>query len=39
MAAGQPVQKPGEYPYRAGLNVLSAIAIAGGATYRATSEV
>ena len=34
------VQKPGEYPYRAGLNVLSAIAIAGGATYRAnTSDV
>jgi protein involved in polysaccharide export with SLBB domain len=34
------VQKPGEYPYRAGLNVLSAMAIAGGATYRAsTSEV
>ena len=34
------VQKPGEYPYRAGLNVLSAIAVAGGATYRAsTSEV
>jgi polysaccharide export outer membrane protein len=34
------VQKLGEYPYRAGLNVLSAIAIAGGATYRAsTSEV
>lgn len=34
------VQKPGEYPYRAGLNVLSAIAIAGGATYRAsTGEV
>ena len=34
------VQKPGEYPYRAGLNVLSAIAIAGGATYRAnTTEV
>ena len=34
------VQKPGEYPYRAGLNVLSAIAIAGGASYRAsTSEV
>ena len=34
------VQRPGEYPYRAGLNVLSAIAIAGGATYRAnTSEV
>jgi protein involved in polysaccharide export with SLBB domain len=34
------VQKPGEYPYRTGLNVLSAIAIAGGATYRAnTSKV
>jgi protein involved in polysaccharide export with SLBB domain len=32
------VQKPGEYPYRAGLNVLSAIAIAGGATYRASSS-
>jgi protein involved in polysaccharide export with SLBB domain len=34
------VHKPGEYPYRAGLNVLSAIAIAGGASYRAsTTEV
>ena len=34
------VQKPGEYPFRTGLNVLSAIAIAGGATYRAnTSKV
>ena len=34
------VQKPGEYPFRSGLNVLSAIAIAGGATYRAhTSKV
>ena len=32
------VQKPGEYPYRAGLNVLSAIAIAGGATYRASTR-
>src|SRR5579863_2694910 len=32
------VQKPGEYPYRSGLNVLSAIAIAGGATYRANSS-
>ena len=32
------VQKPGEYPYRPGLNVLSAIAIAGGATYRATTS-
>jgi len=34
------VQKPGEYPFRSGLNVLSAIAIAGGGTYRAnTSKV
>jgi protein involved in polysaccharide export with SLBB domain len=29
------VQKPGEYQFRSGLNVLSAIAIAGGSTYRA----
>ena len=29
------VQKPGEYPYKGGINVLSAIAIAGGQTYRA----
>ena len=29
------VQKPGEYQFRSGLNVLSAIAVAGGATYRA----
>jgi protein involved in polysaccharide export with SLBB domain len=29
------VQKPGAYPYTGGLNVLSAIAIAGGTTYRA----
>jgi len=34
------VQKPGEYQFRSGLNVLSAIAIAGGPTYRAnTSKV
>ena len=34
------VSKPGEYPFRTGLNVLSAIAIAGGGTYRAnTSKV
>ena len=33
------VAKPGEYPYRSGLNVLSAIAIAGGATYRANGLV
>ena len=32
------VQKPGEYQFRSGLNVLSAIAIAGGATYRASTS-
>ena len=32
------VKKPGEYPYRSGLNVLSAIAIGGGATYRANNS-
>jgi len=32
------VQKPGEYQFRSGLNVLSAIAIAGGATYRANNS-
>jgi protein involved in polysaccharide export with SLBB domain len=32
------VQKPGEYQYRSGVNVLSAIAIAGGATYRANNS-
>ncbi len=32
------VSKPGEYPYRSGLNVLSAIAIGGGATYRANQS-
>ncbi len=32
------VQKPGEYPFRSGLNVLSAIAIAGGVTYRANAS-
>ena len=30
------VAKPGEYPFKSGLNVLSAIALAGGATYRAS---
>lgn len=30
------VEKPGAYPYSSGLNVLSAIAIAGGTTYRAS---
>ena len=29
-------EKPGEYPYRSGLTVMSAIATAGGATYRAS---
>jgi protein involved in polysaccharide export with SLBB domain len=28
------IEKPGSYPYTSGLNVLSAIAIAGGTTYR-----
>ena len=32
------VQKPGQYTYQSGLNVLSAIAIAGGATYRASTS-
>jgi protein involved in polysaccharide export with SLBB domain len=30
------VEKPGEYPFRAGLNIMSAIAVAGGNTYRAS---
>src|SRR6476620_4833528 len=30
------VGKPGEFPYKSGLNVLTAIAIAGGPTYRAS---
>jgi polysaccharide export outer membrane protein len=29
------VEKPGEYPYQSGLNVLTALAVAGGPTYRA----
>jgi len=28
------VEKPGEYPYHTGLNILSAMAVAGGETYR-----
>jgi protein involved in polysaccharide export with SLBB domain len=32
------VQKPGEYPYRSGLNVMSALAVAGGVTYRASNS-
>jgi protein involved in polysaccharide export with SLBB domain len=30
------VERPGEYPYKSGLNVLSASALAGGPTYRAS---
>jgi protein involved in polysaccharide export with SLBB domain len=30
------VQKPGQYPYQSGLNVLTALAIGGGPTYRAS---
>ena len=32
------VTKPGAYPYAGGLNVLSAVAIAGGSTYRANTS-
>jgi protein involved in polysaccharide export with SLBB domain len=32
------VEKPGAYPFTSGLNVLSAIAIAGGETYRASKS-
>jgi len=32
------VEKPGAYPYTGGLTVLSAIAIAGGTTYRANTS-
>jgi protein involved in polysaccharide export with SLBB domain len=32
------VQKPGQYDYRSGLNVLTAMAIAGGPTYRASRD-
>lgn len=32
------VQKPGEYPYKSGLNVMSAVAVAGGSTYRASNS-
>ena len=33
------VTKPGEYPYKNGLNVMSAIALAGGSTYRASRSI
>ena len=32
------VQTPGRYPYTAGMNVLTAVATAGGFTYRASKE-
>ncbi|MCW6506557.1 polysaccharide biosynthesis/export family protein [Lichenifustis flavocetrariae] len=32
------VEKPGEYPYRSGLNLWRALAVAGGQTYRASSS-
>ena len=33
------VKQPGSYPYKNGLNVLNAVALAGGYTYRAKSNV
>lgn len=32
------VEKPGEYAYKSGLNVMSAMAVAGGPTYRASNS-
>jgi polysaccharide biosynthesis/export protein len=32
------VNKPGEYPYKGGVNVVSAVAIAGGYTYRGNTN-
>lgn len=32
------VERPGEFPYRSGLNVMGAIAVAGGSTYRASQS-
>ncbi len=32
------VDKPGEYPYTSGMNVLNAVAVAGGFTYRANQD-
>ena len=32
------VQKPGEYPYRAGMTVINAVGIAGGFTFRADEK-
>jgi len=33
------VKAPGSYPYKSGLNVMNAVALAGGYTYRAKSNV
>ncbi len=33
------VNKPGQYPYRPGMTVLSAVAVAGGFTYRGVQDV
>jgi polysaccharide export outer membrane protein len=33
------VEKPGEYAYKSGLNILTATAMAGGTTYRARRDV
>ena len=32
------VAKPGEYPFKSGLNAMSAMAVAGGQTYRASNS-
>ena len=32
------VNKPGEYDYKSGLNIVSALAVAGGTTYRASTS-
>lgn len=32
------VERPGQYPYQSGLNVVSAMAVAGGNTYRASKS-
>jgi len=33
------VERPGEYPYKSGLNILTATALAGGTTYRARRDI
>jgi polysaccharide export outer membrane protein len=32
------VSKPGQYPYQPGMTVLTAVAVAGGFTYRAVTD-